>query len=162
MAGRLPDTARRGAVGEEENLETKDGDQKSLETKDGEQESLETKDGEQESLVTKERIMREWRLGGQSKSAVCKRGIRELHRTLYSAVNFGPEEEVPHLGSGAAHRRATSITETSGTAAVGRASVGSCAERTSGSNRSHGLWTRSGEFQRAVCKREITVPGGPI
>jgi len=47
-------------------------------------------------------------------------------------------------------------------AAVGRASVGSCAERTSGSNRSHGLWTRSGEFQRAVCKREITVPGGPI
>jgi len=47
MAGRLPDTrrirvvsARRGAVGEEESLETKDGEQESLETKDGEQESL--------------------------------------------------------------------------------------------------------------------------
>jgi len=70
MVGRLPDTrqirvvtARRGAVGEQE----------SLETKDGEQESSEIKDGEQESLETKERIMREWRLGGQSKSAVCKK-----------------------------------------------------------------------------------------
>jgi len=37
-------------------------------------ESLETKDGDRESLETKERIMREWRLGGQGKSAVCKRG----------------------------------------------------------------------------------------
>jgi len=69
MAGCLPDTrrirvvtARRGAVGEGE----------SLETNVGEQESLETKDGVRESLETKER--REWRLGGQSKSAVCKRG----------------------------------------------------------------------------------------
>jgi len=59
------------------------------------------------------------------KSAVCKRGITELHRTLDSAVNFGPGEEVPHLGSGAAHRRATCITGTSGAAAVGRTSVGS-------------------------------------
>jgi len=31
-------------------------------------------------------------------------------------VNFGPGDEVPHLASGAAHRRATSITEISGTA----------------------------------------------
>jgi len=38
---------------------------------------------------------------------------------------FGPGEEVPHLGGGAAHRRATSITGISGTAAVGRTSVGS-------------------------------------
>jgi len=79
MAGCLPDTrrirvvtARRGAVGEGESLETNVGEQESLETKDGEQESLETKDGVRESLETKER--REWRLGGQSKSAVCKRG----------------------------------------------------------------------------------------
>jgi len=40
-------------------------------------------------------------------------------------MNFGPGEEVPHLDSGAAHRRAISITGISGTAAVGRASVGS-------------------------------------
>jgi len=55
-------------------------------------------------------IEREWRLRGQGKSAVCKNRITELHRTLDSPVNFGPGEEVPHLGSGAAHRRATSIT----------------------------------------------------
>jgi len=42
-------------------------------------------------------------------------------------VNFGPGEEVPHLGGGAALRRAKCITGTSGTAAVGRTSVGSCA-----------------------------------
>jgi len=35
----------------------------------------------------------------------------------------GTGEEVPHLGSGAAHRRATSITGTSGTEAVGRTPV---------------------------------------
>jgi len=40
-------------------------------------------------------------------------------------LDFGPGEEMPHLGSGAAHRRATSITGISGTAAVGRASIGS-------------------------------------
>jgi len=67
MAGRLSDTrrvrvvwARRGEDGERESLETKDGDRKSLETKDGDPESLETK----------ERIRREWRLAGQSKSAM--------------------------------------------------------------------------------------------
>jgi len=51
--------------------------------------------------------------------------ITELHRTLDSAVNFGPGEDGPHLGSGAAHRRATCITGTSRTAALGRTSVGS-------------------------------------
>jgi len=40
--------------------------------------------------------------------------VTELHRTLDSAVYFGPGEEVPHLGSGAAHRRATSIWEPAG------------------------------------------------
>jgi len=55
------------------------------------------------------------------------KGITELNQTLESAVNFGPEEEVPHLGSGAAHWRGTGITGISGTAAVGRTSVGSCA-----------------------------------
>jgi len=49
----------------------------------------------------------------------------ELHRTLDSPVNFGPGEEVPHLGSGAAHRRATSISGISGKTAVGGASIGS-------------------------------------
>jgi len=87
---------------------------------------------------------------------------KRVWRNLDSAVNFGPGEEVPHLDSGAAHRRATSVTGTNGMAAVGKTLVGSCAERTSGSNRSHGLWTRSGEIQRAVRKREITVPGGNI
>jgi len=66
---------------------------------------------------------REWRLRGPGKSAVCKNRITELHRTLDSPVNFGPGEKVPHLGSGAAHRRATSITGISGTAAVGGASI---------------------------------------
>jgi len=51
-------------------LETKGGDPESSETKDGDQESLETKDGDPESLETKERIMMEWRLAGQSKSAM--------------------------------------------------------------------------------------------
>jgi len=45
-------------------------------------------------------IEREWRLRGQVKSAVCKNRITELHWTLDSPVNFGPGEEVPHLGSG--------------------------------------------------------------
>jgi len=54
---------------------------------------------------------------------VCKNRITELHRTLDSPVNFGPEGEVPHLSSGAAHRRATSGTGISGTAAVGGASM---------------------------------------
>jgi len=44
---------------------------------------------------------------------------------LDSPLNFGPGEEVPHLGSGAAKRRATSNTGISGTAAVGGASIGS-------------------------------------
>jgi len=77
MAGRSPDTrrirvvtARRREDGEQESLETKDGEQESVETKDGEQESLETKDGDQESLETKERIRREWKCAGQSKSAM--------------------------------------------------------------------------------------------
>jgi len=70
-------------------------------------------------------IEKEWRLRGQGKCAVCKNRITELHRTLDSPVNFGLGEEVPHLGSGAAHRRATSITEIRGTAAVGGASIGS-------------------------------------
>ncbi|XP_070855548.1 uncharacterized protein [Drosophila suzukii] len=50
MAGRLPDTrrirvltARRGAFGEEESLETKVGEEESLEKKVGEEESLKTK-----------------------------------------------------------------------------------------------------------------------
>jgi len=106
-------------------------------------------------------IEREWRLREQGKSAVCKNRITELHRTLDSPVNFGPGEEVPHLGSGAAHRRATSITGISKTSAVGGASIISGTWRTSGSTRRHGLWTQSGEIQRAVRKREITVPGGP-
>jgi len=54
-----------------------------------------------------------------------QKGITKLHRTLDSAVNFGLGEKLPHLGSEAAHRRGTSITGTSGTAAVGRTSVGS-------------------------------------
>jgi len=112
MAGRLPDTrrirvvtARRGEDGERERLETKNGDRESLETKDGDRESLQT-----------------WRAGQECR---VQKGITELHRTLDSPVNFGPGEEVPHVGSGAAHRRATSITGIRGTAAVGRASVGS-------------------------------------
>jgi len=73
-------TARRGEDGEEksletkdregESLETKDGERESLETKHGERESLKTKDGDQGSLKTKKRIRREWRLAGQSKSAI--------------------------------------------------------------------------------------------
>jgi len=101
--------------GERESLETKDGDRKSLETKDAERESLETKHGDPERMETR----------GQGKSAVCKNRITELHRTLDSPVNFGPGEEVPHFGSGAAHRRATSITGISGMGAVGGASIGS-------------------------------------
>jgi len=66
---------------------------------------------------------REWKLRGQGKSAVCRNGITELHWTLDSPVNFGPGEEVPHLGSGAAHRRAASITGISGNAAVGGVEV---------------------------------------
>jgi len=52
-----------------------------------------------------------------------QKGITELPRTLDSPVNFGPGEEVPHLGSGAAHRRATSGPGISETAAVGGASI---------------------------------------
>jgi len=88
-----------------------DGDEKSLEDQGADKERVETWRAEQE----------------------CHVGITGLHRTLDSPVNFGPEEDVPHLGSGAAHRRATSITGTSGTAAVGGTSIGSCAYRTSGS-----------------------------
>jgi len=67
MAGRLPDTqrfrvetARRGEDGERESLVTKGGDR----------ESVETKDGDPESLESKERIRREGRIAGQSKSAM--------------------------------------------------------------------------------------------
>jgi len=49
--------------------------------------------------------------------------ITELHRTLDSAVNFRPGEKVPHLGSGAPHRRAICIMKASGTAAIGRTPV---------------------------------------
>jgi len=96
-----------------------------LETKEGERESLETKDGERESLETKHADRERMETSRQGKSAVCKNRITEFHRTLDSPVNFGPGEEVPHLGTGAAHRRATSITGISGMAAVGGASIGS-------------------------------------
>jgi len=96
-----------------------------LETKDGERESLETKDGERERVwrprMENER-METWRAGQECR---VQKEITELYRTLDSPANFGPGEEVPHLGGGAAHRRSTSITGISGTAAVGRASVGS-------------------------------------
>jgi len=95
-------------------LETKDGERESLETMDGDRESLETKDGDRERMET-------WRAGQECR---VQKGITKLHRTLDSPVNFGPGE-VPQLGSGATRRRATSITEISGTATVGRASVGS-------------------------------------
>jgi len=49
--------------------------------------------------------------------------ITELHRTSDSAVNIGLGEYVPHLCSGAVHRRATCIMGTSGTAAIGGTSV---------------------------------------
>jgi len=100
--------------GEQESLESKDGERESLETKDGDRESLETQGGERESLGTS-RARQECRV---------QKRVTELHWTLDSPVNFGPGEEVPHLGSGAAHRRATSITGISGTAAVGGASIG--------------------------------------
>jgi len=77
--------------GERESLETKDGERESLETKDGERESLETKHGERERMETS-RARQECRVQNR---------ITELHRTLDSPVNFGPGEEVPHLGCGA-------------------------------------------------------------
>jgi len=104
MAVRLPDTrrirvvtARRGEFGDQGWRSRADGERESLETKDGDREGMETSRARQECRVQKR--------------------ITELH--------FGPGEEVPHLGSGAAHRRATSITGISGTAAVGGASIGS-------------------------------------
>jgi len=128
MAGRLPDTrrirvvtARRGVFGdldgERESLETKDGERESLETKDGDRETLETKNGERESLETKH--------GDRERMETSRARLTELHRTLDSPVNFGPGEEVPHLGNGAAHMRATSITGISGMAAVSGAPIGS-------------------------------------
>jgi len=98
-----------------ESVETKDGERESLETKDGDREITETKDGDRETTETS-RARQECRVQKQ---------LKGLHRTLDSPVNFGPGEEVPHLGSGAAHRRATSITGISGMAAVGGASIGS-------------------------------------
>jgi len=128
MAGRFPDTrrirvvtARRGQFGdldgERENLETKDGERESLETKDGDRETLETKNGERESLETKHR--------DRERMETSRARLTELNRTLDSPVNFGPGKGVPHLGSGAAHRRATSISGISGMTAVGGASIGS-------------------------------------
>jgi len=81
--------------GERESLETKDGKRESLETKDGERESLETKEGDRERIETS-RARQECRV---------QKRITELYRTLDSPVNFGPGEEVSHLGSGAALRR---------------------------------------------------------
>jgi len=116
MAGRLPDTRRfRVVTARQGEFGDLNGERESLETKDGERESLETKDGDRERMETS-RARQECRV---------QKRITELHLTLDSPVNFGPGEEVPHLGSGPAHRRATSITGISGTAAVGGASIGS-------------------------------------
>jgi len=67
MAGRLPDTRRIRVVTARRG---EDGERESLETKNEERESLENMDGDRESLETKERIWREWRLAGQSNSAM--------------------------------------------------------------------------------------------
>jgi len=116
MAGRLPDTRRiRVVTARRRDYGDLDGERESLETKDGERESLETKDGYREIMETS-RARQECRV---------QKRITGLHRTLDSPVNLGPGEEVPHLGSGAAHRRATSITGISGTVAVGGATIGS-------------------------------------
>jgi len=113
MAGRLPDTrrirvvaARRGEFGdldgERESLETKDGERESLETKDGDRDSLETKDGERENLETKDGDRERMETSRARQECRVQKRIMELHRTLDSPVNFGPGEEGPHLGSGAA------------------------------------------------------------
>jgi len=62
---------------------------------------------------------------GAGQECRVQKGITGLYRTSASPVNFGPGEEVQHLGSGPAHRRTTSITGISGTAAVGKTAVGS-------------------------------------
>ncbi|XP_070854833.1 uncharacterized protein [Drosophila suzukii] len=129
MAGRLPDTRRIRVVtarrGERESLETKGGDRESLETNEGERESLETNEGERERLETKDGDRERMETSRAEQECRMQKGITELLWTLDSPVNFGPGEEVPHLGSGAAHRRATSGTGISGTAAVGETSIGS-------------------------------------
>jgi len=73
------------------------GERESWETKDGDRESLETMYGERERLET-------------------KHGERERMETSRARQE---------CGSGAAHRRATSITGIRGMAAVGGASIGS-------------------------------------
>jgi len=77
------------------------------------------------------------------------------HRTLDSAVDFGPGKEVPHLSSRTARLRATCHRRFSRIAPRYRTPCGSRGSRTKRPN-----WIRG--LPRAVRKGEITVPGCPI
>jgi len=93
MAGRLPDTRRIRSNGaprsgwRSREFGNQCGSMRELGDQGAENERVETWRAEQECRVQK--------------------GITEPHRTLDSDVNFEPGEEDAHLGSGAAHRRAT-------------------------------------------------------
>jgi len=92
----------------------------------------------------------------------CAKGNNGTHQTLNSAVSLGPEDEVPYLCSGTARLNATCNRRVCRTAPSRRTPVGSRGQKTKGSNGNHGLWICSREYQRAVRKKEITVPEGPI
>jgi len=84
------------------------------------------------NLIPRMENKRVWRPRMKDKS-VLRKGWRTREFGDQGADNervetWRAEQEcrVPHLGSGAVHRRAISITGTSGTAAVGRLSIGSC------------------------------------
>jgi len=72
------------------------------------------------------------------------KGNNGTHRTLDSAVNFGLGEEVPHLSSRTARLR--------GTVPRHRTPSGCLESRTKRPKRIRGLWTWSGEYQRAMRK----------
>jgi len=90
----------------------------------------------------------------------CAKGNNGTHRTLDSSVNFG-SGEVPHLSS-RTRLRATCHRRFSGKAPSHRTPRGSRGARTKRPSWVRGLWSWSGEYQRAMCKREITVPVCPI
>jgi len=90
-------------------------------------------------LLDTRRREREWRLRLQS-------------RSLDSAVDLGPGEDVPHLSSGSARLRAICYRRLSRIAQRHRTPGGSRGSRTKRPIWICGPWTWSGEYQRAKRK----------
>jgi len=106
-------------------------------------------------------IEREWRLRGKGQECRVQKRITELHLTLDSPANFGPGGNATSRqwsGAQACHKRPGNQRDCRSGQNIGWKRY----VKDKLVNQEARIWTRSGEIQRAMRKKEMTVPGSPI